>query len=98
VIGAEKDEGTIELCSIATLMKITSAFYKQFYFFTESIWSEKSCQVLHVKFTLVQRSTVNMNSILVMCPLKWEQRGRRSTWSAQPSYLHLKDMKPSGEP
>jgi hypothetical protein len=28
VIGAEKDEGTIELCSIATLLKITTTFYK----------------------------------------------------------------------
>jgi hypothetical protein len=49
VTRAEKDEGTIELCSIATLMKIISAFYKLL--FTESIWSEKACRVLHVKVT-----------------------------------------------
>jgi hypothetical protein len=74
VTGAIKDEGTIESCSIATLLKITSAFYKLF--FTENIWLEKACQVLHVKVTLVQ------GSIVKICLLKWEKRTRRSTQSA----------------
>jgi hypothetical protein len=49
-------------------------------FYTESIWSEKACQVLQVKVTLVQGSTVKIN--FVMAPLKWEQRSKRSTQSA----------------
>jgi hypothetical protein len=81
VIRAKKDEGTIESCLIATLMKITSAFYR-LVFFTESISSEKACQVLLVKVILVPGSTVNINSIFVMCLLKQEQGGRRSTQSA----------------
>jgi hypothetical protein len=65
VTEAIKYEGTTESCSIATLMKYTLLFINSFY--TESIWSEKACQVLHVKVTLVQGSTVKINSLL--CPL-----------------------------
>jgi hypothetical protein len=32
VTGARKDKGPIKLCSIATLLKITSAFYKLFFY------------------------------------------------------------------
>jgi hypothetical protein len=56
---AIKDEVTTESCSIATLMKHPLLFINSFY--TESIWSEKVCQVLCVKFTLVQGSTVKIN-------------------------------------
>jgi hypothetical protein len=55
-----KEEGTTESCLIATLMKHTIAFINSFY--TESIWSEKACQVLSVKVTLVQGITVRINS------------------------------------
>jgi hypothetical protein len=75
VTEAGRDAGTTESCSIATLMKCTLLFINSFY--TESIWSEKACQVLHVKFTLAQGSTVKINS--VMSPLKREQRSKRST-------------------
>jgi hypothetical protein len=75
VTEAGRDERTTESCSIATLMKHTTAFINSFY--TESIWSEKACQVLRVKVTLAQGSTVKINSLL--SPLKWEQRNRRST-------------------
>jgi hypothetical protein len=49
VTKAIKDNKTTESCSIATLMKHTAAFIN---FYTESIWSEKACQVLCVKVTL----------------------------------------------
>jgi hypothetical protein len=39
-------------------MKRTTAFIN--YFYTESLWSEKACQVLHVKVTLAQGSTVKI--------------------------------------
>jgi hypothetical protein len=64
VTGAVKDEGTTESCSTATLMSITSTFYKLL--FSESIWSEKACQVLCVKVTLVQGSTVKINTFLCL--------------------------------
>jgi hypothetical protein len=73
-------------------MKYTLLFINSFY--TESIWSEKASQVLCVKVALVQGSTVKINSL---SPQKWEQRSRRRTRSAYLSYLHLKDMKPSGK-
>jgi hypothetical protein len=60
VTEARRDEGTTESCSIATLMKYTLLFINSFY--TKSIWSEKACQVLRVKVTLVQGSTVKINS------------------------------------
>jgi hypothetical protein len=61
---SHKDEGTTEFCSIATLIKHTTAFINSFY--TESIWSEKACQVLCVKVTLVQESTVKISSLLCL--------------------------------
>jgi hypothetical protein len=80
VIGAEKDEETIKLCSIATLLKITSVFISCFY--TENLWSGKACQVLCVKVTLLQRSTVNIHFIFVMSLLKWEHKDMKSTGPA----------------
>jgi hypothetical protein len=62
VTGAIKDEGTTESCSVATLMKHTTAFI--YSFFKESLWSEKAHQVLHVKVT--QGSTVKINSLLCL--------------------------------
>jgi hypothetical protein len=64
VTEAGRDEETTESCSIATLMKYTLLFINSFY--TESIWSEKACQVLHVKVTLAQGSTVKINSLLCL--------------------------------
>jgi hypothetical protein len=77
VTKAIKDEGTTESCSTANLMKHPLLFMNSFY--TESIWTEKACQVLCVKVTLAQRSTVKLTLSYVL--LKQEQRGRRSTWS-----------------
>jgi hypothetical protein len=59
MIKAITDEVTTESCSIATLMKHPLLFINSFY--KESIWSEKACQVLCVKFTFVQGSTVKIN-------------------------------------
>jgi hypothetical protein len=64
VTEAKRDEGTTESCSIVTLMKYTLLFINSFY--TESIWSEKACQVLQVKVTLAQGSIVNINSLLCL--------------------------------
>jgi hypothetical protein len=77
VTEAGRDEATTESCSIVTLMKYTLLFINSFY--TKYIWSEKACQVLCVKVTLAQGSTVKINS--VMSPLKQEQRSKRSTQS-----------------
>jgi hypothetical protein len=52
---SQKRWGTIELCSIGTLLKITSAFYKLF-FHREYL----------VKVTLIQGSTVKINSLLYL--------------------------------
>jgi hypothetical protein len=60
----KKNGGTTESCSIATLMKHTIAIINSFY--TESVWSEKVCQILYVKVTLVQGSTVKINSLLCL--------------------------------
>jgi hypothetical protein len=62
VTEAIKDEGTTEYCSIDTLMKQTTAFINSFY--VDSIWSEKTCQVLCVKVTFEQGNTVKINSLL----------------------------------
>jgi hypothetical protein len=64
VTKAVKEWGTTESYSIATLVKHTTVFINSFY--TESIWSEKACQVLRVKITLVQGSTVKFNSLLYL--------------------------------
>jgi hypothetical protein len=64
VTEAGKDEGTTESWSIATLMKYTLIFINSFY--TESIWSEKACQILCAKVTLAQGSMVKINSLLYL--------------------------------
>jgi hypothetical protein len=64
VTKARRDEGTTESCSIATLMKYTLLFINSFY--KERVWSEKACQVLHIKVTLAQGSTVKINSLLCL--------------------------------
>jgi hypothetical protein len=61
---AEKDVGTIKLCSIATLLKITSAFYKLCFHRQHLV--KKACHVLHGKVTLVQGRTVKINSLLCL--------------------------------
>jgi hypothetical protein len=74
-------------------MKYTFLFINSFY--TDSIWSEKACQVLHVKVTLAQGSTVKVNSLL--CLLKNRNREAREAHGQHKlSYLQLKDTKPSG--
>jgi hypothetical protein len=70
------DEGTTESCSIATLMKCTLIFTNSFY--TESMWSGKACQVLCVKVTLAQGSSVKINSLLCLF-----QNGNREAGEAQ---------------
>jgi hypothetical protein len=91
-----KDGGTIELCSTATLLKITSAFYKLF-FHREHLVG-KSIPSIMCQGYISTRKHSKINSIFVMSLSKQEQRNRRSTWGAKLSYLHLKDMKPSGKP
>jgi hypothetical protein len=58
VTGAVKGEGTTESCSIATLMKHTSAFYKLLFHREHLV--RKSMPSITFKVTLAQGSTVKL--------------------------------------
>jgi hypothetical protein len=86
---------SIFLCSIDTLLKITSAFYKLLFHRKHLV--RKNMPSITCQGYISTGSTVKINPIFVMSLLKREQRSRRSILSEKLSYLHLKDTKPSGE-
>jgi hypothetical protein len=76
VMEAGRDEGTTESCSIATLMKYMLLFINSSY--TESIWSEKACQVLRVKVTLAQEAQLKLTLCYVSFKMGTEKQEKHT--------------------